>query len=210
MIAAQNFGIHTARPDEVGCVAQTLADALVHGDPASWLIPSAETRRAVFPEYFRIFAEFFLRHGQVDATEDLDAVALWWPVGQRLEMEIEDYDARLARVTGDAVGRFVLLDMAMHAHHPTFRPHHYLAFLAVQPARQGQGMGSALLRYRHERLDQDATPAYLEASSLRSRALYERHGYRALQPLVIPAGPTLHPMWRSPGGYGAAATVPRS
>jgi GNAT superfamily N-acetyltransferase len=202
MIASRpDFGIHTARLDEVGCVTATLAEGFLNGDLASWLIPDRSTRRTVYAEYFRIFAEFFLQHGQVDATEDVDAVALWWPVGRLLEMDIPNYDDRLAKVTGNAVGRFVMLDMAMHSHHPRYRPHHYLAFLAVHPDRQGEGMGSTLLKYRHERLDKEAVPAYLEATGWRNRALYERHGYRAWDPLLIPNGPTLVPMWR-PGTYG--------
>ncbi|MFG2042100.1 GNAT family N-acetyltransferase [Dactylosporangium sp. NPDC048998] len=150
----------------------------------------------MYADYCGIFAEFFLQHGQVDATGDLDAVALWWPVGRLLEMDIPDYAERLAHVTGNAVGRFVTLDMTARAHDPTYRPHHYLASLAVRPDRQGQGMGSALLRHRHTQLDTDATPAYLEATGPRSRTLLQRHGYTAWGPIRIPDGPALHPMWR--------------
>jgi GNAT superfamily N-acetyltransferase len=195
-----DFGIHLAGLDDVGAVTGTLAEGFLDGDLANWLIPDRRKRRSVYAGYFRIFAEFFLQHGQVDATEDLDAVALWWPVGQLLVLDIPDYDERLAKVTGDAVGRFKLLDFTMHAHHPTYRPHHYLAFLGVHPDRQGQGLGSALLQHRHQQLDQEATPAYLESTGWRNRGLYERCGYRLLGPLLVPGGPTLVPMWR-PGSF---------
>jgi hypothetical protein len=47
--------------------------------------------------------------------------------------------------------------------------------------------------------DSHRLPAYLEASSPRNRALYQRHGFYDLERLVLPAnGPTLYPMWRKP------------
>jgi GNAT superfamily N-acetyltransferase len=195
-----DFGIHEARLDDVGAVTGTLAEGFLGGDLASWLIPDRETRRSVYAEYFWMWAEVFLRHGQVDATEDLDAVALWWPVGERLLMDIPNYDERLSKMTGEAYGRFVMLDMAMHAHHPQYRRHQYLAFIAVQPDRQGEGMASALLRYRLAQLDQEGLPAYLEATGMRNKALYERHGFRLMYPVEIPDGPELYPMWRSVRG----------
>jgi hypothetical protein len=50
-----------------------------------------------------------------------------------------------------------------------------------------------------ERCDREEMPAYLEASSPRSRACYERSGFEATDELVLPDGPPLWPMWRRPG-----------
>ncbi|HEX5493068.1 MAG TPA: GNAT family N-acetyltransferase [Mycobacteriales bacterium] len=88
------------------------------------------------------------------------------------------------------------------AHHPS-EPHHYLAFLAVRPERQGAGLGSALLRHHHARLDRTGVAAYLEASSPRSRELYLRHGYRPRgEPFTVPDGTPFWPMWRTPSAGG--------
>jgi GNAT superfamily N-acetyltransferase len=188
--------IRPARLYEVGQVTATLAEAFQDGDLAGWLVPDEITRRKVYPEYFRIFAEFFVTHGAVQVTDDLAGVAVWWPVGDELVMDIPHYDERLALATGDAVGRFITLDMAMHSHHPHRRSHHYLAFLAVRPERQHEGLGGALLRHHHRQLDHDEIPAYLEATGSRNRRLYLRYGYRPTRALAIPAGPDLYPMWR--------------
>ena len=190
--------VREARIFEVGAVTAVLAEAFLDGDLADWLVPHRERRRAVYADYFLIWAEFFLIHGQVDTTEDLDAVALWWPVGNKLVMDIPDYDERLAKATGDALDRFVSLDMTMDLHHPMDKPHHYLAFLAVHPDRQGEGLGSALLAHHLGQLDADGVPAYLEATGTRNRMLYVRHGYKLLMPVTIPDGPDLYPMWRPP------------
>jgi ribosomal protein S18 acetylase RimI-like enzyme len=86
-------------------------------------------------------------------------------------------------------------------HHPTGIPHHHLAILAVHPDRQRRGIGTALLDAHHATLEEEGTPAYLEASSPRARDLYLTHGY-TLQPgapFYLPDdGPPLWPMWREP------------
>lgn len=46
-----------------------------------------------------------------------------------------------------------------------------------------------------------ASPAYLEASSERSKALYERLGWEFTGEAVrLPGGPLMWPMWRKPRG----------
>src|SRR5262249_42138699 len=155
---------------DLGPVTAALAEAFLHGDLADWLIPDVDTRRAVYAQYFRLFAKHFLTYGIVEVTEDIEAVALWWPVGDDgLDLEIPNYDERLASITGTAVGRFVALDMAMHAHHPSGSAHEHLAFLAVNPDRQRQGLGTALLQHRHRMLDADGMPAFLEATGVNNR-----------------------------------------
>lgn len=50
-----------------------------------------------------------------------------------------------------------------------------------------------------ERCDRDGVPAYLEASSARSRRLYERLGFTFMGTTVdLPDGPAMWPMWREP------------
>ncbi len=80
--------------------------------------------------------------------------------------------------------------------HP-HEPHYYLPFLGVEPASQGRGIGSALMRPILERCDREGMPAYLEASSERNRALYERHGFELIEEVRLPGGgPPMWRMWR--------------
>ena len=66
------------------------------------------------------------------------------------------------------------------------------------PEAQGRGIGSALMSEVFARADRDGIAAYLEATSSRNRALYERHGFEYRGPIPMPDGPTLHAMWRAP------------
>jgi ribosomal protein S18 acetylase RimI-like enzyme len=89
---------------------------------------------------------------------------------------------------------FALLEQ-VQVHHPTVA-HWYLPFIGVDPTSQGRGLGSALLRRGLERCDADHLPAYLEASSPRNRALYERHGFAVTGEIRAGDSPPLWPMWR--------------
>jgi GNAT superfamily N-acetyltransferase len=71
--------------------------------------------------------------------------------------------------------------------------------MGVTPARQGRGFGTALLRPVLERCHADRAPAYLEASTSRNRALYERNGFEVVEECrYADDGPILWRMWRAP------------
>jgi GNAT superfamily N-acetyltransferase len=92
--------------------------------------------------------------------------------------------------------------------HPRQPPHWYLATIGVTPAWQGRGYGAALLRPVLDRCDRDGTPAYLEASSPRNRALYERHGFEVLEECQYASdSPPMWRMWRNPREESARAEV---
>ncbi len=83
--------------------------------------------------------------------------------------------------------------------HPRTPEHWYLQYLGAEPASQGQGLGSALLRPCWRSVTATAIGAYLESSSERNRALYERHGFEVVEVFDMPGGgPDIRRMWRDP------------
>jgi GNAT superfamily N-acetyltransferase len=69
----------------------------------------------------------------------------------------------------------------------------------VTPAWQGRGYGTALLRPVLERCDADGVPAYLESSTPRGRALYDRNGFEVVEECRFAHdGPPVWRMWREP------------
>jgi ribosomal protein S18 acetylase RimI-like enzyme len=85
----------------------------------------------------------------------------------------------------------------MDEYHP-HEPHYYLPFIGTRPESQGRGLGSAILRPALARADAERMPAYLEATTTRSRDLYERHGFVVIGLLEVPKGPTMFQIWRAP------------
>jgi GNAT superfamily N-acetyltransferase len=187
-----------------------LADALArafHDDPGwSHLLsdPSDRTER------LRLFFETELRGiavplGLVWTTDEVVGGALWappesWrvPVTATLR-EIPP----MVRVFGRRLPLALRARLRMEGRHPGTPPHWYLAVMGVAPEWQGRGLGTALMRPALEVLDRDGVPAYLESSSPRSRALYQRNGFDVTGEFNLPSdGPPLWQMWREPVPIG--------
>lgn len=86
--------------------------------------------------------------------------------------------------------------------HPSER-HLYLAVLGVDPQRQGQGVGSQLIRAGLDLCDREHLPAYLETGKEQNLAFYGRHGFTVVDRLELPKGPPVWFLWREPAGAGA-------
>ena len=72
----------------------------------------------------------------------------------------------------------------------------YLAFIAVDPSKQGSGKGSFILKEALKMIDEKKERAYLEASSERNMSLYERHGFECIGKIQINDSPPAFPMIR--------------
>jgi ribosomal protein S18 acetylase RimI-like enzyme len=149
----------------------------------------------VFPRFVRAFGGNAFDRGSAHHIDGA-AVALWIPPGEH-----PDEDTMMALVDG-AIGdsnresAFGLFEQ-MAGFHPQ-EPHWYLPLIGIDPARQGNGLGSALLSHALAICDRDKVTAYLEATTPRSARLYERHGFAALGVIQSGSSPTLIPMLRQP------------
>jgi ribosomal protein S18 acetylase RimI-like enzyme len=196
----QPVDVEPADPRRRSALASMMAEAF-HDDPVSmWLFPEADSRRAIQTRFFSAFLEVAFVAGEVFTTSDEAGVALWLPVDPANADDSQSLMDELVRhALGENGRRFGILDQLMSAVHPEHERHHYLMFLAVPPQRQNTGIGSTLLAARLTDLDAAGVPTYLEASSPRNAALYERLGYRQHgSPIPLPEGPQLLPMWRTP------------
>ena len=72
--------------------------------------------------------------------------------------------------------RLGALAAAMDEHHPA-DDCWYLLAIGVRPSAQGRGLGGRMLTHTLDQIDTANEPAYLEATSPRSWALYERCGF---------------------------------
>jgi ribosomal protein S18 acetylase RimI-like enzyme len=100
-------------------------------------------------------------------------------------------------VAGSSFARIASMGDATAPYHP-HEPHWYLAVLGTEPAAQGHGIGSELLRGTLAECDRMGTLAYLESSKEANIAFYERHGFRVDAEFHPPGGPKLWAMTRQP------------
>ncbi|WP_432824742.1 GNAT family N-acetyltransferase [Dactylosporangium sp. CA-092794] len=191
--------IWTASAADQPLLAAALAEAFHGGDLAGWLVPDPHERAAIYPGYFGLLLDGFLAQPnvRVEVYDAFHGVAVWAAVQTRFSLPIPNYQQRLANCCDPHTERFTALDAAMDQHHP-LGPHEYLAYLAVVPKHQRQGIGTQLLRHRLGRLDIAGRSVYLEATGDRNAALYRRHGFRSLPPVLLSDGVALYPMHRPP------------
>ncbi|MEU2595851.1 GNAT family N-acetyltransferase [Streptomyces hirsutus] len=181
-----------------------LLDEAFQDDPVSgWVFPGTEYRRTTHHRLMGAFTDIVLAEGHIDVTEDGSACALWMsmPAGDHGAGDPADDEgpAQLRRAVDPENERVETIGRLTAGVHPTGRAHEYLWMIGVLPGRQGEGLGTALIGSVLDRCDREGLPAYLEASSVRSRLLYERLGFvQACEPLQLPGGPRMWPMWREP------------
>ena len=136
----------------------------------------------------------------------MSGLVVWIPPGQA---EWDDDGAReLERIRAamptPSRDRFDALFALLGAHHPDTgpggEPLAYLSVVAVDPLRQGHGIGGALLAESLARVDEAGWAAYLESSNPRNITFYERRGFRVQQRVVGPGGAVITTMLRPAQG----------
>lgn len=186
-----------------------LLDEAFHDDPVSgWVFPDVQDRRAHHPMLMAAFTDIVFGAGRIDVTEDGSACALWLSVPDgdphRDDDAEDDGPARVRKAVDPGNERIELISRLTAGIHPSGRAHEYLWMIGVAPGRQGEGLGTALMESVLDRCDREGTAAYLEASSARSRTLYERLGFALCgSALRLPDGPEMWPMWREPASRTA-------
>ncbi|MDT4986130.1 MAG: hypothetical protein QOI74_224 [Micromonosporaceae bacterium] len=189
-----------AQPRDTDWLAQLVADAFHELVPSAWLVADPIVRREIFPGEYRLYVELGMLEGAVYTSADRAGAAIWVRHEPGGNPGVPDYDERLAAATGEHVDRFRIFDEVLAKHYPTVPTYAHLAILAVRRDRRRQGLGSALMSQYHRLLDEQQVPAYLEASDSGTRRLYLEHGYRDMgDPIELPEGPVMFPMWREPG-----------
>jgi ribosomal protein S18 acetylase RimI-like enzyme len=174
----------------------TITAAFISDPVARWAFRDAHQYLTYFPRLVRALAGGAFDSGTAHSVETFSGVALWLPPG------VHSYDEAMGALMEEGIPAseqeeiFGFLGQ-MGEYHPTDQ-HWYLPMLGVDPARQGRGYGSTLLRHGLETCDTQGVPAYLEATSERNKRLYERHGFEAIGVIQSGSSPPMWPMLHKP------------
>jgi ribosomal protein S18 acetylase RimI-like enzyme len=194
--------VRKASPAEISRVVDAVARSFYDDPMFSWIIPDDARRLSELQRGFALFARrIWCRHDEAYTTDRVIGGAFWMPPGTwHISMLTQlAMLPSLAVITKGDLPRLVRALNVIEGKHPHNR-HYYLPVIGILPEWQGRGFGSALLRPMLERCDREELPAYLEASSPRNRALYERHSFKVVEEIrVAKDSPPMWRMWREPG-----------
>lgn len=186
--------VRRARADECAIASAVLTDAFVNEDGLNyWLKQGREKNRAR-----RRFFDAGVRDAispkrqlwlATDGQEALGA-AIWLPPGVTAfdftalqQILIAPLLLSIAGIAG--MKRAFEVGDRLASLHPHV-PHAHLVFLGVAQAAQGRGVGSAILKRTLADVDAQGLPAYLETTTARNVALYERHGFAVTHEFDLP------------------------
>jgi hypothetical protein len=133
--------ITIGRPEDKARLLQTIVLGFSADPMARWASPDAAVYLDRRAEFFDAMGGAAVDHGTAFVADDGAAVATWLPPG--VESDVERLSAIMAEQTPESrMGEMDALFAKMEEFHIS-EPHWYLPLIAADPARQGQGLGTA-------------------------------------------------------------------
>jgi ribosomal protein S18 acetylase RimI-like enzyme len=195
-VASHSYELKRATAADIRSLASVLADAFYDDPIFCWLMPDDAKRLEQLRRFYAIeLRQVALKRDHVWTSTELIGAAIVTPPGawglSRRAMLAQ------AALFGKNLPDAARLLAAVAARHPS-EPHYYFPHIGVAPVAQGQGLGTSLMLLSLERCDMEGVPAYLEASSERNAALYERLGFEIICEMRASGSPLLRLMLRAP------------
>ncbi|HEX6888664.1 MAG TPA: GNAT family N-acetyltransferase [Candidatus Nanopelagicales bacterium] len=196
-------------PSMMDRATETLTAAFLDDVMFRWVFPESQARARGLRPLNRVPLEFGLRYGVVRQSHGGGCVAIWVPPGQMsLGRMIRCGLLTVPLRTGlGPMARFAGANGVMDTIHKRHMrgPHWELLIVAVDPALQGGGHGTALLREGLARVDASGLPCYLATNTPANLPFYERLGFTVLEEASLGrGGPPAWAMRRPPAGQVVA------
>lgn len=182
--------------DEIARAVNTQLAAFVADPIMRWMWPEAHDFVTHFPALVHGFGGGAFANDVADVSDDFSGGALWLPPGVLPDgPALERLISETVREPARSEVRSVLEQMGDS--HPEEK-HWHLAFIGVDSAHQGNGVGAALMRHRLAEIDKQGLHAYLESSNPRNVPFYQRHGFEVIREIQVGSSPPVFPMLRTP------------
>jgi ribosomal protein S18 acetylase RimI-like enzyme len=181
------------REDQIEVAAGVLARAFHSDPPMVYMVSDAVERARLLPSFMKTFVTYTSMFGEpLTTAEKPEAVALWLPLDNFGDTPERDRQAGIDQIPSilgvENFTRIMHVAKMAERFHQRAVPgkHLYLNWLGVEPSRQGQGLGSALIRSMLERADAEGLRCYLETFQPRNVPLYQKHGFKIVAEDVEP------------------------
>lgn len=185
--------VRLATRRDIPHLAATLARAFGHDPFYSFVVGDAPERNQRMRDgWSGLLERSSNRLSHTYTTDDHAGVAIWYPPGYAGAGFVDSLRLfpALTRLVGGwrrlrNIARAIAALEERRAQHAP-KPHFYLSALGVEPERQGEGIGTALLRPVLHEADAGRVDAYLETATARNVLLYERVGFDVVEELTLP------------------------
>ncbi len=164
-------------------IAAVLQRAFLDDPIYRFLMPDVRRRPELLEWWMACQVRYGIRYGEIYTTiEPVLGAAIWLPPHRPLisvsGMALSGFIQAPLRLGPTGLRRTLAIDRLwgrLHAREP--RRHWYLLAIGVEPAHQGKGIGSALIRPVLERADREGLPCYLETMTDADVRFYQKHGF---------------------------------
>lgn len=177
---------------QVMMAAIVLSRAFMEDAGMVYMIPDAVERTRLLPPLFAPLIRYAIAHGEAHTTENAESVALWLPPGgstpANADMAAAGIGDAIKQMGQEITGRMMNLSTHLETVHAATMPeaHWRLYFLGVEPERQGQGVGGALIQPMLDRIAGAGETCYLETLEARTIPFYRRKGFRVINESDVP------------------------
>ena len=185
--------------DELDALGAVLGRAYADDPVWTWVYPQTDRSRRLARMFRSLLRATRDRGATVLTDQARRGAAIWQRSDDRSLGALGNLRVGTTMIaSGARIRRGQAVMRAIERRHPK-EPHWYLAVLGTDPAHQGEGVGSALVRHVLDDPANTPEPAYLETETEANVPFYERHGFEVIGQLDVPSGgPHLWLMWRQP------------
>jgi ribosomal protein S18 acetylase RimI-like enzyme len=173
---------------------QTIVLAFAADPVIRWFYSEPWRYVAHYGDFVEVFGGQAFGEGSAWTLGDYLATAIWLSPASRLDDKAIVHHLE-STVTPEKFKDLLDVLGQMDAGHPP-GPHWYLAWIGVDSAMQGRGLGNQLMAQCLQVVDADPAPVYLDNTNPRNVAFYERHGFRVVGESKAGACPPLVGMLR--------------
>jgi ribosomal protein S18 acetylase RimI-like enzyme len=193
--------VRPAAPGEFDRLGAVLGRAFADDPIWTWVYPRHDRQRRLATMFGALLRATAARRATILTDDGLRSAAIWQRSDARSLGPAGNVRMGLAMARGRArMGRGMALLREGERRHPA-APHWYLAVLGTDPAHQGKGLGSALLRHVLDDPANEHDAAHLETETGANVAFYHRYGFVVTDEFDVPrGGPHIWLMWRDATG----------
>jgi ribosomal protein S18 acetylase RimI-like enzyme len=188
--------IKTATPSDQDHIIAVLALAFSTDPGARWTYPDPRKYLSNFPDIVRAFGGRAFEHSTAYYADGFLGAALWLPPG--IKPQEEEVMALMQRTVSESTLEDFRSVIEQASRYRPTEPHWYLPLTGVDPAHQGNGYGSALVKHALTACDREQKLAFLESTNQRNVSFYQRHGFEVLGTVQVGSSPTSFSMLRRP------------